>query len=77
MAIGETRLRVKVDDADGAKRLADSLLQAHPKPAPAVAAQLAGLAALTGRSQLTADLLQRSAPVDSPTTNTAEVITGD
>src|SRR5206468_2897164 len=49
----------------------------YPKPAPAVAAQLAGLAALTGRSQLTADLLQRSAPVDSPTTNTAEVITGD
>ncbi len=77
LAIVETRLRVKVDDVEGAKRLADSLLRAHPKPAPAVAAQLAGLAALTGRSQLTADLLQRSAPVDSPTTNTAEVITGD
>jgi len=77
LAVGETRLRVKVDDADGAKRLADSLLRAHPKPVPALAAQLAGLAALTGRSQLVADLLQRSAPLDSPTANTGEVITGD
>ncbi len=77
LAISETRLRVKVDEIDVAKRLADSLLRAHPLPTPLVAARLAGLAALTGRSHVTADLLRRSAPVDSPTTNTGEVITGD
>ena len=77
LAIAETRLRVKVDEVEGAARLADSILRANLKPAPAVAAQVAGLAALTGRTRLTAELLGRSAPVDSPTTMTGEVITGD
>jgi tetratricopeptide (TPR) repeat protein len=77
LAIAEVRLLVKLENADAAKRIADSVLRAYPKAAPEAAAQLAGLAALTGRAQLTAELLQRSAPVDSPTANTGEVITGD
>jgi hypothetical protein len=77
LAITETRLLVKIEDAAAAWRLADSLLRVHAKPSPTTAARLAGLAALTGRTRLTAELLGRSAPVDSPSTMTGEVITGD
>ncbi len=77
LAIAETRLLVKIEDAAAARRLADSLLRVHVKPSAAIAARLAGLAALTGRTRLTAELLGRSAPLDSPSTMTGEVITGD
>jgi len=77
LALAETRLLVKIEDAAAARRLADSLLRVYAKPSPATAARLAGLAALTGRTRLTVELLSRSAPVDSPSTMTGEVITGD
>jgi tetratricopeptide (TPR) repeat protein len=77
LATAETRLLVKLEEVDAAALLADSLLRANPRPPPSAAARLAGLAALTGQTRVTAELLRRSAPVDSPTANTGEVITGD
>ena len=40
LAIAETRLLIKLEDAVAAKQLADSLLRAHQTPGPAEAAQL-------------------------------------
>ncbi|OLC45186.1 MAG: hypothetical protein AUH68_04925 [Gemmatimonadetes bacterium 13_1_40CM_4_69_5] len=77
LAIAETRLLIKLEDAVAAKQLADSLLRAHQTPGPAEAAQLAGLAALIGQAGLTAELLRRSAAVDSQQASTGEIFTGD
>ena len=77
LAIAETRLLIKLEDAVAAKQLADSLLRAHQNPGPAEAAQLAGLAALIGQAGLTAELLRRSAAVDSQQASTGEIFTGD
>ncbi len=62
LAIIEGRLLLKLEDFGGARRLADSILDASPEPDPGAARQLAGLAALTGRAHRTAQLLGRAAP---------------
>ncbi|HKP50269.1 MAG TPA: tetratricopeptide repeat protein, partial [Gemmatimonadales bacterium] len=62
LANHEVRLLVKSDQMIAARRLADSVLQANPKPTEADAQQLRGLAALTGRIDLAAQLQRRSAP---------------
>jgi eukaryotic-like serine/threonine-protein kinase len=59
----ETRFLLKTEQMEAARRLADSLLRANPDPLPADAAQLWGLAALTGRVHSSARL-QRKAATD-------------
>ncbi len=61
LAVTETRLRLKLSQFAVAARLADSLLRALPQPTPEQAENIAGLAALTGRPILTANLLEASA----------------
>ena len=63
LALDDVRLLVKRERFGEARRLGDSLLEAHPAPAPATAVELVGLAALTGRVHLAADLLHRAASV--------------
>jgi hypothetical protein len=60
LAADETRLLLKLEEYGGARHLADSLLGANLSPTAEDAALLAGLAALTGRTARTADLLSRS-----------------
>jgi tetratricopeptide (TPR) repeat protein len=62
LGIIEVRLLVKLEDFAAVRRLADSLLDAAAEPDAGAAAQLAGLAALTGRAHRTAQLLSRAAP---------------
>jgi len=62
LAIVEIRLLLKLEDFAGARRLADSVLDTWSDPDPGTAAQLVGLAALTGRAHRTAQLLVRAAP---------------
>ena len=72
LAVGETRLRVKTEDFEGARRLADSALRANPgATTPVVAEHLAGLAALLGRVYRAA-ALSRVAAVDTPRAYTGE-----
>jgi tetratricopeptide (TPR) repeat protein len=61
LAVAETRLRIKVEEFAGAKQLADSTLRATTPEPPGVAAQLAGLAALTGRVYRAAALARAGA----------------
>jgi hypothetical protein len=61
LAVTETRLRLKLSQFAAAERLADSLLRAFPRPTPEQAENIAGLAALTGRPVLAADLLEATA----------------
>ncbi|MGH9262743.1 MAG: tetratricopeptide repeat protein, partial [Acidimicrobiales bacterium] len=53
LAMTETRLLVKLERFAAARTLADSVLDAWPRPTPAAAGALAGLAALTGQVQRT------------------------
>ena len=61
LALADVRLRLKLHDFRGARRLADSLLQATRPADPEASFDLACAAALVGRANLTADLLERSA----------------
>jgi tetratricopeptide (TPR) repeat protein len=61
LAITDTRLRVKTGRFADARALADSLLRARLTPSPTDARSLAGLAALTGRTDALVGLLRRSA----------------
>jgi hypothetical protein len=56
LAVTETRLALKTSRFARARALADSILHAHLKPDTIEAVQIAGLAALLGRSHLTARL---------------------
>jgi tetratricopeptide (TPR) repeat protein len=58
----ETRFLLKSEQIEAARKLADSLLAAHPDPAMADAPQLRGLAALTGKVHLAARLQRKAAP---------------
>ena len=62
LGIIEVRLLVKLEDFQAARRLADSILDADAEPDAGAAAQLAGLAVLTGRANRAAQLLGRAAP---------------
>jgi serine/threonine protein kinase len=73
LAVTEVRLLTKLEDFAAARGLADSLLRAWLNPEPAAAAQLAGLAALTGRAHQTAQLLARAVPVLTVETNEGQV----
>ena len=65
----EARLLFKLERFAAAARIADSVLAAAtPEPEPLAARQLAGLALLTGHVYHAAQLLQRSAPLDTPMT---------
>jgi hypothetical protein len=61
LAVTEARLRLKLSQFAVAADLADSLLRAIPRPTPEQAENIAGLAALTGRPILAADLLEATA----------------
>jgi tRNA A-37 threonylcarbamoyl transferase component Bud32/tetratricopeptide (TPR) repeat protein len=70
-AVAETRLLFKLERFAPAAAIADSVLDAappEPGPPPLAARRLAGLALLTGRVYRAAQLLQRSAPLDTPMT---------
>jgi len=58
----ETRFLVKSEQMAAARALADSLLRANPNPTLDDARQLRGLAALTGRVHLAAQMQRRAAP---------------
>jgi tetratricopeptide (TPR) repeat protein len=58
----QTRFLVKSERMAEARSLADSLIGANPKPSLEDARQLRGLAALTGRVHLAANLQRRAAP---------------
>jgi tRNA A-37 threonylcarbamoyl transferase component Bud32/tetratricopeptide (TPR) repeat protein len=62
LALAETRVRLKRQEFGAARRLADSLLLAAGPATPERAANLAALAALTGRPTRAATLLARSEP---------------
>jgi serine/threonine protein kinase len=62
LAMAEVRVLTKLEDFAGARRLADSALDAGTNPNSGAAEQLAGLAALTGRAHRTAQLLAHAAP---------------
>ena len=65
----EARLLFKLERFAAAAGIADSALAAAtPEPEPLAARQLAGLALLTGHVYHAAQLLQRSAPLDTPMT---------
>jgi hypothetical protein len=61
LGVAEVRLLTKLEEFASAHRVADSLLTAHPRPAPGAAVALAGLAALTGKVHLTAQMLSAAA----------------
>ncbi len=71
-AVAETRLLFKLERFAEAAKLADSVLGTASADlgggGPVAARQLAGLALLTGRVYRAAQLLQRSAPLDTPIT---------
>ncbi len=68
-AVAEVRLLFKLERFAEAAHLADSVLAAAPDElAPLAARRLGGLALLTGRVFRAAQLLQRSAPLDTPMT---------
>jgi len=68
-AVAETRLLFKLERFREAATLADSILANPPaEPAPLAARRLGGLALLTGHVYRAAQLLQRSAPLDTPMT---------
>ena len=68
-AVSETRLLFKLERFALAAKVADSVLAAvPPDQGPLASRRLAGLALLTGRVYRAAQLLQRSAPVDTPMT---------
>jgi hypothetical protein len=58
----ETRFLLKSEQMAAARQLADSVLRANPTPTMDDARQLRGLAALTGRVHLAAQLQRRAAP---------------
>jgi eukaryotic-like serine/threonine-protein kinase len=62
LATVETRLLLKSEQMAAARRLADSVLAANPKPTMDDARQLRGLAALTGRVHAAARLQRMAAP---------------
>jgi tetratricopeptide (TPR) repeat protein len=62
LVVAEARLLTKLENFAGARRLADSILVAHPEPTPGEAVALAGLAALTGHVNQAAQLLSVAAP---------------
>ena len=72
-AVAETRLLLKLERFAPAVAIGDSVLAAVPAvsesgPPPLAARRLAGLALLAGRVYRAAELLQRSAPLDTPMT---------
>ncbi len=68
-ALTETRLLFKLERFAQAAGIADSVLAAAaPEPGALASRRLAGLALLTGRVYRAAQLLQRSAPLDTPMT---------
>jgi len=68
-AVAEVRLLFKLERFGDAAALADSVLAAAPgEPGPLAARRLAGLAVLTGRPYVAAQLLRQSAPLDTPMT---------
>ena len=68
-AVAETRLLFKLEHFANAARLADSILEnSSADLGPGAARPVAGLALLTGRVYRAAQLLQRSAPLDTPMT---------
>jgi tetratricopeptide (TPR) repeat protein len=74
-AVVQTRLLYKTEHFAEAAGLADSVLTAaHGEPEPVAARELAGLALLTGRVYRAAQLLQRSAPLDTPMTWEGEFV---
>jgi serine/threonine protein kinase/tetratricopeptide (TPR) repeat protein len=62
LANSETRFLLKSEQIARARALADSVLRANPSPTLEEARQLRGLAALTGRVHLAAQLQRRAAP---------------
>jgi eukaryotic-like serine/threonine-protein kinase len=62
LANSETRFLLKSEQMPRAHALADSVLRANPNPSLDEARQLRGLAALTGRVHLAAQLQRRAAP---------------
>ena len=62
LAVGETRVLVKLYRFDEASRSADSILERWTDPDPASAAELAGLAMLRGRTDRAAALMRQAAP---------------
>ncbi len=69
-AVAEVRLLFKLERFADAARIADSTLAAlgDSAPEPSQARQLSGLALLTGHVYRAAELLQLSAPLDTPIT---------
>lgn len=63
LAVAEVRLLVKAQQFDEAESEASEALERWTSPTPSQAAQLATLAALTGRIHQMASLLQQSGPV--------------
>ena len=68
LAVAEVRLFLKLGEFDSARIHAESALTVWKSVGPAQSSEMAGLAALTGHVFMTADLLQRSAAVDTQTT---------
>jgi tetratricopeptide (TPR) repeat protein len=68
LAVAEVRLLVKLRRFGRARELADTLLKGAAQAAASEAAQLAALAALTGRVDRAAALLRQTAPLDTPRT---------
>ncbi len=66
IVVDQVRVLVKLEQFGAARELADSLLAAWPDPEPERADMLVGLAALTGRGHLLAELLRRTAPTLEP-----------
>ncbi|MGH7674179.1 MAG: hypothetical protein ACREMV_02815, partial [Gemmatimonadales bacterium] len=62
LAVAEARLLLKLERFAAARDVADSLLEAWARREATEGAQLAGLAALTGRAHRTAQLLAQTAP---------------
>jgi hypothetical protein len=62
IVVDQVRVLVKLEQFGAARELADSLLAAWPDPEAERAEMLVGLAALTGRGHLLAELLRRTAP---------------
>ena len=73
LALAETRLLLKTEDFEGARRLADSTVRATTAVTPDVARQLAGLAALLGQANRAA-AWSRAAAVDTPRAYTGELM---
>src|SRR5258706_1841254 len=69
LTVAEVRLLVKLEAFDEARVHADSVLRDWDRGGPDEAAEIAGLAALTGHVFMAADLLSSSAAVDTPVTS--------